>query len=156
MTAGLRTRIDAIEPRRVSLTHAGKARVRVQGHALGFVRCAGITRAVWGRFDESFLVASAGPELTVLAFGLGGSARERIPFQTEPSITPPPAPTLRHLRFAPMHVPAVRPLTNELLRAIGAIRGTADDSSLARPRTRIDAPAQPNVGGPPPPGSDLP
>ena len=154
MTSGLRTRIDAIEPRRVSLTQAGKARIRVQGHAHGFVRCAGLTRAVWGSFDETFLVASRGPELTILAFGLGGSVRERIPFQAEPDITPPPGPTLRHLRFAPLFVPTVKPLTAELLRAIGAIQSSSRDHRESAADAPARAPSQADTGAPP--GSERP
>src|SRR4051794_2714950 len=118
----LRTRIDAIEPRQVLLTQANRARVRVQGFALGMVSCGGLRRAVWGAFDESFFVGCKRGTLEGTAFGLGGSARHQLRVRAAADLQPPEAPGLRRLRFLPFALPGVQPLTSQLLRAIAGSR----------------------------------
>lgn len=144
MSPSLRTRIDAIEPRQVSLTEAGRARIRVQGWALGFVGCAGQRRAVWGSFDETFQVACTGSALMVSAFGIGGRARTSIPFRAAEDIVPPEAPPLRHLRFLPFSLPGIKPLTNELLQAVAR-----SASELTAPPKRSSTPAADPAAKPP-------
>jgi hypothetical protein len=120
----LRTRIDNIEPRQVLLTQAGRARVRVQGFTLGFVSCAGQRRAVWGQFDESFVVTCKKPALTISAFGLGGRARQQLRVRQAADLIPPAAPELLKLRFLPFSLPGVLPLTSQLLTAIADNAGS--------------------------------
>jgi len=151
MSPNLRTRIDAVEPDHVSLTQAGRARIRVQGSVLGFLWCAGQRRTAWGRFDETFLASSAGPTLVVKAFGLGGGARVSIPFQPSDDIRTPEAPSLRRLRFLPFGLPGVTPLTSQLLKAVAEASARADAAPGEPP-----APHPVNAGSPKPLRSDRP
>src|SRR4051812_1101951 len=113
MSQRLRTAISAVEPRQVLLTLSGRARVRVVGRAFGFLRCGPSVRAVWGGFDETFLVSHPSPllhsraatALSVVAFGLGGVSRARVAWAPVADLAPAKAPRPAKLRFRPLHVP---------------------------------------------------
>lgn len=125
--SGLRTRIDSIEPERVTLTQHGAARIRVSGRALGILRCAGQTRVVWGVFDESFVVAAGSHG--VLALGLGGAASGTVAVASTPDLHPPRAVRIARLDLRPVQVPRLRPLTRSDLERAAASSDTTSGSS---------------------------
>lgn len=124
--SGLRTRIDSIEPNRVALTQHGGARIRVRGSGFGVLRCAGQTRAVWGGFDESFVVTGS---LTVRVWGLGGSTSRIVNVTPARDLTPPRAPRIARLEVRPVALPRLRPLSHADLEYVAADSDPSSGSS---------------------------
>ncbi len=121
MGRGWRTRLDVILPERVTLISGDRLPVRVVGYVLGFVRCAGERRFVWGKVDETFWVrAQKRLNLRVRASGLGGQAELAVQLRAKhqlarlrgvvPRPVLPrrriPSPTVRGPKFN-THVPRV-------------------------------------------------
>jgi hypothetical protein len=77
---GWRSRIERVSPERVTIAVSGELWIRVHGFALGWLRCNGALRYVWGRFNEAFKV-NATSSVTLLVRGLTGSARQHVNLQ---------------------------------------------------------------------------
>jgi hypothetical protein len=110
MPASFVSRIDRVAPERVLLTLRAEARVRVQGSALGWVRCGRERRWVWGAFDETFRIRSGSVSIRVV--GLGGVCQRRLPSSVLYDLRPPrPRELRRRLRIQPPSAPRLRPLS---------------------------------------------
>jgi len=121
----VRTRITPVEPPALLLTVQGKARVRIRGQVCGFVQCAGERRWVWGAFDETFQIRRQAGPLRVHALGLGGLATETFRFISSVDLTLTGPPALRgKLRWRRPRVPAISPLSAQIIRTVGGAEET--------------------------------
>ena len=111
MSASFVSRIERVEPDRVLLTSRASARIRVVGSALGWVRCGGERRWVFGRFDETFVVRVTRAALEINVVGLFGFRRQRVAVTALFDLRPPRvAASRRRVRFASPRVPRLRAL----------------------------------------------
>jgi hypothetical protein len=113
-------------PEQISLTVEGRARLRVRGNVLGFVRCGGERRWVWGAFDETFQLARAqisarAPEgalrraTVISAWGLGGYARKKIQFVGTLDLSLPRMPLPKRLHWSDYPSPRLGPLSAQTI-----------------------------------------
>lgn len=135
---GWHSRIEGVSPERVTVAISGELWVRVHGFALGWVRCNGATRFVWGRFNEPFKV-NATSSITVVVQGLTGSARHRIQLQPKHVLREPLAPRPSAAPVRPPRTRNVNPqVTGCQCRPQGiAIRIKTPSALLTRDLSRL-------------------
>lgn len=87
-----RSRIRRVSPETLVVATHGRARLRVEGRALGALRVGGERRWVWGEFDETFVVdmPNRRGEIKVSVKGIGARETRRITYGPKIDVRSPP------------------------------------------------------------------
>ena len=102
-----------VSPSALRLSSHGQARLRVQGKAHGLVQVARERRWVWGKYDETFVVAvpPQSGAIMVTQTGFGGRSRVAISCSLVTDLIPPAVHTTLPSRRIQVTLPTTRGLT---------------------------------------------